>query len=335
MDSKNGGDPKIQGNKIFSDFVSIGDFSTLSVVEIITLHLLLKYPRPVIRYTLYQEVKQFLHPIKKDNKKPYFEPLSGLEHRFYEFLKEKKRISTSSFYNNLKNLELRGLVKFVEDDNGKLLVRATKLSNYFLKFLFQFIAQLITGDYELEVEVAKMIEEKIRATKNDSLLLVWLKKIIDFNIIDYLRNQVDEMYFLSEKNLYEDLLKFDFNDVSYTRVHNNLIREPNEIFDIILVPHYKKNGNRLELKRIELLNELFRVSKKGGSIVLVTRAELPRTSNHYANQLLELYEDYFRIQGRIFTSEELESDMKEIGLDSKSYEIVEFKGLIITIISIN
>ncbi|TXT58473.1 MAG: hypothetical protein BAJALOKI2v1_360019 [Promethearchaeota archaeon] len=308
---------------------SIGDYASLSMVEVITLYLLLKNP-PMIRYTLYLQIKQFLHPIKKNNKELFFEPHSKVEHRFYDFLKEKKTISTSSFYNNLRNLELRGLVKFIEDDDeGKVYVQATKLSNYIIKFLFQFIANLTTVDFQLERELTNTIEERIGASKEDSLLLVWLKKVIEFNIIDYLRNKVEEMYFLSEEKLYEDLVKFDLNKINFTRIHNNLIREPNDIFEIVLVPHYKKNGNRLELDRIDLLNELIRTTKKGGHIVLITRAKLPRTSNHYANQLLELYEDYFRLQGRIFSEEEIKSDLKEVEL--KVFDMFEFKGLIITI----
>jgi DNA-binding PadR family transcriptional regulator len=68
----------------------------LSILDLITLELLIKKREPVVRYSLYVEVE--------------------------EFFKESKEIPSSSFYNNLLNLEKKGFIAFSSSKNKKSLI---------------------------------------------------------------------------------------------------------------------------------------------------------------------------------------------------------------------
>ena len=75
----------------------IGEFSNLTLVDLLLLQRLIRHQEPVVRYILYQEVNQLIHPKIKQQ-------LSA-EDLFSNSLKPPS-LSTSSFYNSLKTLAL-------------------------------------------------------------------------------------------------------------------------------------------------------------------------------------------------------------------------------------
>lgn len=120
-----------------------GEFPDISIVEMITLQILLRYSKPVIRYVLYIEVNQFL--------------------------KEKKKLSTSSFYNNLANLERRGYVFFKhEGSSRRILVEPTNLGRTAIDSIFYyFIRNGLIDESQFVIELSGIINKRL-----DSLLLI-------------------------------------------------------------------------------------------------------------------------------------------------------------------
>src|SRR5665648_190199 len=94
----------------YAMFHNISDFPDLSIADIITLQFLVRYSNPVVRHTLYNEVKQFIEfkekiIVTKENNK-----LSQASDKFHNFVNLSKKLSTGSFYYSLDKLEKRGLL---------------------------------------------------------------------------------------------------------------------------------------------------------------------------------------------------------------------------------
>ena len=104
----------------YAMYHTISDFSDLSISEIITLQFLVRYSNPVVRHTLFNEVKQF---IEFQEKSPYKET------DFFKNLKGKKKLTTGKFYHSLSKLKDKGLLEF-DGEVGKVSVKPTQFTNY-------------------------------------------------------------------------------------------------------------------------------------------------------------------------------------------------------------
>ena len=123
------------------DSISLKHIVNLSIVDMIMLQLLLKHEKPVVRHILYNEISHFLtrekqkvvKSIKFDNRSP-----GAVE--FKELLDNDKKFSTSSFYNSLKNLEGKGLVKSNKDENNKIIsIEATQYTEILINTISKHV----------------------------------------------------------------------------------------------------------------------------------------------------------------------------------------------------
>ncbi len=300
--------------------INIGDFASFSIVEIITLQTLLRHREPIKRYALYLEVNQLVHPFIYNSK------TSESEKEYEKFLQ--KSLSTSSFYNSLNTLNKKGLIIFNKSKKDKVdTIEATEETNVALNAIRQFFLKIMVSDYEYLIDMSETILGKIGLKRVNTLLTVWLSELVDVNLITYFTKVADEISILSRSELHKDLIKIGLESINYSRIHNNIIREPNDFFDVVAVPSYRRNPDFFGLSRIDLLKELVRVTKKDGVIVMTGRKELPTTQNFYANELLAEYNK--AVSERIFSEEELKQDMNEAGLTR--IEVFDYQGLIVTI----
>jgi len=93
--------------------VSILDIGSLSVVEILMLQMLMKHEKPVVRHLLFNEISSFLHSEKQKVVRSLISTdQTANSVKFYKSLSSKKKLSSSSFYHSLDNLESKGLIKF-------------------------------------------------------------------------------------------------------------------------------------------------------------------------------------------------------------------------------
>ncbi|MFX0071821.1 MAG: hypothetical protein ACFFAO_12090 [Candidatus Hermodarchaeota archaeon] len=297
------------------------DVLNLSGIEMLTLEKLNKHKSPVVRYILYQEINQLVRQKKKD--------YSSTEDLFSNSLEE-VNLSTSSFYNSLKNLEKRGLVKFNYNKEKKKKidsVESTSITLEALNIITQQHLRSVIDDFAFLKELAQILLEKINLPKVDTLLLVWLNDIIDFKFMNLFKELAQEVSILSDKEIYEDLEKMGLKNFNFSNMYKKVIREPNDFFGTAFISGYLRNMNFYGLSRVDLLKELVRITKKNGVIVFYGREELPITQNFYADEMLRIYG--LTVKERIFSEKDLEKDLTDAGI--KKYEVFNYKGLIVAL----
>lgn len=312
-------------NKL-SEVLQIGDFFDLSIVEVITLQLLLRYPEPFIRHTLYLEVKSLLMRKQKELNDLDKSKLSVQEKKYYTYLKEKKNLSTSSFYNNLSNLEERGLVSFTLKENGKIeSVESTQLAQDAIDTILRF---LIFNNLVLEIpfqnKMINLIAEKLGKTEFSSLLIVFFQEILDIKLTQALYKLSNQTFVLFGDEPIENLSKYGLDKINTSSLFGSKIREANDFFEAVVLPYYGKNTSFSGATKRETLKELARVTKEGGFLVLVGRSNLPNTENYFTNKLNEIYSN--TIQERILSSEQMEKDLKTAKM--KECEVINYKGML-------
>ena len=92
-----------------------------------------KYELREISYFLTQEKQKVAKSIKFDSRAP------GAK-EFKDLLANDKKLSTSSFYNSLKNLEGKGLVKSNKDEKNKIVsVEATQYTEVLINTISKHI----------------------------------------------------------------------------------------------------------------------------------------------------------------------------------------------------
>jgi hypothetical protein len=168
---------------------------------------------------------------------------------------------------------------------------------------------------------------RIGVTHISNTLIINLKETIDTRLMELAFRLSDEIFLLVNKGIYESMIKMGFDKLKSTVMFDNRIREPNDIFEVSLVPEYEKEPDFFGLSRIEMLKELIRVVKPGGTVTIIARSKIPQVDNFYAKALLNKFEE--SISGRMFTEEEIEKDLNAAGFTR--YEILDFQGVIVGI----
>lgn len=313
----------------------MGDFIDLSLVEILTLNALLEYGAPIIRYTLYIIVNSLIQNNKLDPDTISIKNLNDHESKLYNHIQKKNQnssaLSTSSFYNNLSNLEQKGLIKFNRDENGKIdTVQTTSLTPVVIKLMLQFfMGTSVIPDF---VKFDEGLTQKIKKISNkdrvENIMGIWFSKSIYLRLVNWFKNLADEVFILSKKKTYENFSNADLNNIHISKVYNKRkIREPDNMIEMVAVPNYKKEADFYGMGRIEVLKEIHRILKPDGMVILVTKAEFPLTNDFAADELLKIYKE--SIFDTIFTEDLLREDLKGAGFSSN--KIIRYKGCLIGI----
>ncbi len=308
---------------------SIADFIDLSLVEILTLELLIRHSEPTVRHTLYNEVSQFLLSERTSLDTVDLKKLSSGEKRYFNFLQNKKKLSTSSFYNSLKNLETRGLIKSNYNVRGKIdTIEMTNLTNPLIDVVLKhFIRFGIRTEYTKMEEMKEFILSKVNRAKFDSVLVIWLNEFLDLRIFRMAHEVSDTMLVLSKSDFTKDLIQSGLQRVGHSTINNDQIREPNKSFDLVFFPFFYKESDILGLNTEFLLREAKRVTKRGGIILITAQIKLPKAGGYLADKLLEMYEQ--ANQQTIYEESELEDYFNRVGITKT--EIINFGGELIGI----
>lgn len=304
-----------------SNVKTIGKLASLSISELMILLRLLKRKEPVVRYNLYQEVKQLIHPTLKE--KPSAEDI------FSDSLRAPS-LSTSSFYHNLNTLEEKGLISSNKAKGKKSKIesiQATKEARMALKIIMNYFINGMIDDSTYFEKVMEEILKKIGRVNFPTFMMVQFNEEINLNSLNIFGDLTDQLFVLCDEHIFENLQKIGYEKIKHSEIFNKKVREPDDIYDIAIVPDYKKNIHFNDMSRIEVLEELKRIVMEDGIVAILARSALPRPDNFYATSLLEEFED--PIKEKIFTKEELAQDLKESGF--KKSEIIEFHGTLIGI----
>jgi len=310
----------------YAAFHNIAEFSDLSIAEIIALLFLGRYKDPVVRHTLYTEIRQLIEFKENDPYKNKRDTTGESSKRFYDTIYEEKKYYSSSFYNSMKNLYEKGLLRLNKKEKGtKSTIGPTSYTQFVPKLLLKFlINNNIMDSPEFFLED---IMEKIGNRKFEKVLSIWFSEYEVLSIVKQLSKFAAEVYILSKNVLNGDLSKGNMNNTSHIEMieKDKMFSIPNEFFDGVIVPVYKQNPKFFKMSRQEILAEIRRVCKEKGLIGLVAIAPVPLTKNFFMNELIKLYN--LALNNRIFTEEELTKDMKDAGL--KNIKIYYHEGLLI------
>jgi hypothetical protein len=312
----------------YARYHNISDFANFSIKDIITLQFLVRYREPIVRHLLYTEVKQFIEFKEKIPQEKELSKSPDYEKNFYDFIAEKKQLYPPSFYNMLSNFEEKGLLRFQESDSGKIPnIEATPYTNYPPQLLIKFlINNNVMVSEEFRQEFSKRFAEKIKNQHFERILSIWFSEYVMVPIIKLLSDYTTEQFILS-KNGGDILNGAQIKDVKITEMISKHISAPEDIFDAIIIPVYKKDPKFHNMGRIEILQEVARVIKPQGLIILVAISKVPFMENIFLNDLIKLYN--LALNNRIFSEKELAFDMKKA--DFLDIETFEHQGLLIGI----
>lgn len=308
-----------EGEELYQKYAmyhTISDFADLSISEIITLQFLVRYSNPVVRHTLYNEVKQF---IEFQENSPF------LESDFYKNLNKKKKLTTGKFYHNLSKLKDKGLLEF-DGNVGKVSVKPTQYTKFVSKLLMKFIINNdIMNSQEYREEFSEKFLEKFGKVQFSRVLSIWLSEYIPYSIAEQIAQYSEESYILAKNEIIEANGKD--NAFQYTEMIGKQIDKPADVFDGALIPVYKKNPKFHDMTNTDILKEISRVTKPEGLIALISVADIKDTGNIFIDEILKVFKT--ALTNRMATKEELEDEFNKAHISV--VDIFEQQGLLIGI----
>ncbi|MHA1281036.1 MAG: hypothetical protein ACTSVV_02425 [Promethearchaeota archaeon] len=312
----------------YAEYHNISDFSDLSVAEIIALEFLVRYDEPVVRHMLYTEVKQFIESKEEVPEDRKFKAKDEYSRRFLNVINTEKRYHTSSFYNSLNNLEQKGLLKINNKEKGKkATIEPTPYTKYVPKLLLKFLINNNVMDYpEYRRDFINEFLEVLEGRNFEEVLTVWFSEYEVLSIVQMLLKFMDKVYILSKSQSNRENSRLGDKNVEYIEMtKERQIKMPENFFDGAILPVYKKNPKFFGLSRKEILEEVKRVCKPNAYIILIAIDNMKYTENYFMNDLIQMYN--LALNNRIFTEDELFSDMKNVNLND--IKIFQFHGLLI------
>lgn len=314
--------------KLQIEGISIKDIGNLSIVELLVLQKLLRHGKPVVRHILYNEISQFLireQKIVADSIN--LNDLPDSAQKFHRFLKSKKKFSSSSFYYSLDNLESKGLVKFNYDDKNRVeTVEATRyteiLNNTVLKHIIKNGLLVPEQDNFLTIilkEAIRLIDPK----KYGTLLFIWFRDFIDAEHVKEFSTVTDNLFILSKKITFDNAVKYGLDNVQYSALFNNTIRESDNFFDAVIVPHHFEDVKIGGITKKNILKEAFRVVNSSGVVIIHGFIPIPNINHGILNIFVKWVKEIYR-GVNFYTEEEFKKELVDAG--AKTAEAFVYKG---------
>jgi len=304
---------------------TISDFADLSITEIIILQFLARYSEPVVRHVLFTEVKQFIE--FREKKSPVKLENNPHSHKFQEFITVPKKLSTGKFYYSLDKLEKRGLLTY-NGTTGKVSINPTGYTKLIPKLLLKFlINNNVMETTEYRENFFKKFLDKVGNQKFNRVLSIWLSEYVPLSILNQISSFSSEIYILSKNEINHSKPVINKGKYRYSEIVGGLFREREDFFDATFIPVYKNTPKFYGMTRNKLLQEVMRVTKPNGYIILITVADFQITDNIFINELIKLYKA--ALINRIYTYDDLYKEMYSNRL--KNIDIFEHQGFLIGI----
>jgi hypothetical protein len=304
---------------------TISDFADLSITEIIILQFLARYSEPVVRHVLFTEVKQFIE--FREQKSPVKLEDNHHSHKFQEFINVPKKLSTGKFYYSLDKLEKRGLLTY-NGTTGKVSINPTDYTKFIPKLLLKFlINNNVMESTEYRENFFKKFLDKVENQTFNRVLCIWLSEYVPLSILNQISSFSNEIYILSKNEINHSKPVINKGKFRYSEIVGGLFREREDFFDATFIPVYKKTPKFYGMTRNKLLQEVMRVTKPNGYIILITVADFEMTDNIFINELIKLYKA--ALINRIYTYDDLYKEMNNNRL--KNIDIFEHQGFLIGI----
>ncbi len=306
--------------------ISIKHIVNLSIVDMVMLQLLLKHEKPIVRHILYNEISQFLtrekkkvvHSIKFDKDAP------GAR-EFKDLLENDKKLSSSSFYNSLKNLENKGLVKSNKDEKDKIVsVEATQYTEILINTISKHVIRfgLIEAEQNKNFpDILKDVIEKNLLNQNevkkfDTLLYISFIDFINIKCMKILSKISENLFLLSNKEVLEGISKMGLENIQKSSIFNKTIRESDNFFDAVIIPYQIENSDIVNITKGTILKEAFRIAKKKGVVIIHGYTELPAVDhgllNIFINWVKNFYSDLKTCSEEEFNEELLKAGARDV-----------------------
>jgi len=293
-----------------SNGLNIKNIANLSIIEVISLQILLQYHKPIVRYSLFEEINNYLNQESLES--------------------EIQFLSTSSFYNSLTNLEALNLISFNYDDKGKVnTIEATPLAITAIDLIYQNLMRIRAVDViDIVKNASTYIEKRNPREKTSNLaLVVFPYHFLNYKILDYLSNQFEEVFLISKEETLKSFHSAGIVSITYSNIHNKQIYAPNDSFSEATIVSYSKNIDFFGMTRKEVLKDIIRIVKPGGIVTVVVRSQFEPSKNFIVNEFINLFRN--SIINLIFTEDELKKDLIEAGLSN--IDIRDYNGILLGI----
>lgn len=257
--------------------ISMHEVYDLSFIEIITINHLLTENKKIMRFALYKKINSILQPHKK--------------------------LSTSSFYNSLKSLEKRQFITFSKSNSidpkaieVKSTTRAMELIGFFHFFLIQ---NSIVAEHGLDLEVNSVLNSLINRSEIQSSLIIEPTLNIDSTLstsiipmavetIRIMATKSKSIFLVSTDEFFSKYIDPDIGLINRSQVmESGIIREPDNFFEVIVFPLYRKNIQFGNLDFQGILKEAKRLLTPNGILLLIHLEDIPDTSHYFIRILAE------------------------------------------------
>jgi len=302
------------------------NYFDLSILDLLTLEILLNQKGPIKRHSLYKEVNHFI--LYREDRILLKSPsLNGnLMNLINKNIKEIKAISTSSFYNNLNQLEKKGLLKYTIKNKKIKTVEKTGITFYLIKTIFYNLLQTIISNVSTIPEgAANFIREKYKLDDFDSLLLILIDEFQEIES-EYIFRRTKNLTILTNKPRYKNIFKSN-NNLTFTHIEKGIIREPEDFFSGIYVGRFQKNMNFHDISLDNLVKEAIRVLKPRGYIIFSTPLIVEPIDNLIIDVLINFYNELN--SNLIFKENELRNILESNGINDIHF--FNYSGNLITI----
>ncbi len=281
-------------------YVGLDELVDLSVSELILLQHLLNYSEEIIRFALLQEINTYMM--------------------------ENKKISASSFYHSLKKLERKGLVTTTTNKKDNIVkVKATPLARKALNEISTILISGVIDVFKFSKELLQMSMEKFNLKQIEKLLIIPMNNLGDIRIIRMIIENTKETYVLSTDETFHRLQQRGLEDVIQSKISGDIIREPNDFFDAAILFNFNTPQENLGIGPEQMLNELYRVIKPGGSLFISGMKKIKKTDNFIIDRILK------SLRAAQVLTEFSEKEVRD-SLEKHSFmrlEKLEYEGLII------
>ena len=308
----------------FSENVKLGILSNFTIVELYTMVVLDAKKHPIKRHTLYLEINELAK--FEGEQAPSLIKKKSTENLLLQSLVKTTDLSTSSFYSSLVKLESLDLIKFNKNKKGKIeTVEAKPQIRYAINLIYNSLLRLrMMTDLNLPMVNGQEFLEKYNITHLNNILLVLNQEGIELSMLDEFHKISDELFILSEDESINQNINQVYEDIKFTKIYNNLIREPENVFEACLFRLTRKNKALFGLTQSDLIKEFIRVVKKGGRIVITSRADFPETENKLSDFVLKSYKE--SIKDFIYSEREIKNLLEKAELEQ--IEVINIDGIL-------
>lgn len=273
----------------------------LTVTDLLVLYYLLRYVRPVVRFTLLQDINSCLGPMGK--------------------------ISPSRLYSSLQRLEKKELVTFIEG-HGKSTskdILATVKAQKAISEVLQFSLISIINFFDLTSKLVPEVRKRLEQINFDSLLLVNLERDIDIRILEVIEQNAGSVYLLATDEEYNNSIARGMNSkIAHCLRQGSKILVKNNTFENIVVmgtSFHAIDSGPLQ----NFFSELKRVLKPHGTFIFTSTKPLP-DDQHFIIESMRQF-----LSNSPYTKMISENNLKEFlkSLNLQDIDILDFKGLLV------